>query len=69
MTEGTKEAVEEAKEEAERSDAPDMDVSEVTEFVKGNSAAEDVGQSLEEIRNSMNLLEADLKGIKVDQEI
>ncbi len=69
VTEGTKEAVEEAKEEAERSDAPDMDVSEGTEFVKGNSAAEDVGQSLEEIRNSMNLLEADLKGIKVDQEI
>lgn len=67
MIEGTKEAVEEVRAAQRKSEAPDMDTSELTDIVKGDSQAEDVGQSLEEIKNSMNLVEADLKGIKVDE--
>lgn len=67
MAEGTKEAVEEVRAAQRKNEAPDMDTNELTDIVKGDSQAEDVGQSLEEIKNSMKLVEADLKGIKVDE--
>ncbi len=67
MAEGTREAAEEARAAQRKNEAPDMDTGELTDLVKGDSQAEDVGQSLEEIKNSMKLVEADLKGIKVDE--
>lgn len=69
MIEGTKEAVERAKAMERQMDAPEVETSEMIDMAQGDNAAKDVGASLEEIKNSMNLLEADLKGIKVDEEV
>ena len=41
----------------------------MVDIAKGSDVSKDVGQSLDEIKSSMNLLEADLKGIKVDEEV
>lgn len=68
MIEGTKESVEKAKAIARRMDAPDMDTTEMTAIVQKDDAGKDVSQSLDEIKYSMKVLEADLKGIKVDEE-
>lgn len=67
MIEGTKEAVEKAKAIQRQNEAPDMEMTEMVDIAKGSDVSKDVGQSLDEIKNSMKLLEADLKGIKVDQ--
>ena len=69
LIEGTKEAVEKAKAMERRMESPEVEISEMIDIAQGDSAATDVGQSLDEIKNSMNLLEADLKGIKVDKEV
>lgn len=68
--EGTKEAVRRAEALKEKAEAPDMEISEMAELVQGSdSVTKDVGQSLDEIKNEMKLLEADLKGIKVDEQV
>lgn len=69
MIEGTKEAVEKAKAIERQMDAPDMDTTEMTAIVQKDDAGKDVSQSLDEIKYSMKVLEADLKGIKVDEEV
>ncbi len=69
LIEGTKEAVEKAKAMERRMESPEVEISEMIDIAQGDSVATDVGQSLDEIKNSMNLLEADLKGIKVDKEV
>ena len=69
LIEGTKEAVERAKAIERQSEAPDLEVTERVDIAKGSDVSKDVGQSLDEIKSSMNLLEADLKGIKVDEEV
>lgn len=69
LIEGTKEAAEKAKAEAERNQTPDIELGDILEITKGAGQSSEVQQSLEEIKNSMKLLEADLKGIKVDKEI
>lgn len=69
MIEGTKEAVEEAKEQAQRGDTPDLDMTDMVEMMRGGEMVKDVGQSLNDIKSNMRVLEADLKGIKVDEEI
>lgn len=69
LIEGTKEAAEKAKAEAERNQKPDIELGDILEITKGAGQSSEVQQSLEEIKNSMKLLEADLKGIKVDKEI
>ena len=68
LIEGTKEAAEKAKAIERRIEAPSMETSEMIDIAQGNDASKDVEQSLDEIKSSMNLLEADLKGIKVDEE-
>lgn len=65
----TKEAVEKAKAVERRNDAPDFELEEMVEIAQGQEASKDVGQSLDEIKSSMKVLEADLKGIKVDEEV
>lgn len=69
MIEGTKEAAEKAAAMARQSEAPNIDTSEMVELAAGKDVTKDVGQSLDEIKSSMKLLEADLKGIKVNEEI
>lgn len=69
LIEGTKEAAEKAKAMERQSKAPEVEISEMIDIARGDDVTKDVGQSLEEIKNSMNLLEADLKGIKVDEEV
>lgn len=68
MTLGTKEAVDRLKAELRKSEAPDVNVEEMADIARSYSYSSDVKQSLEEIKNNMNLLEADLKGIQVDEE-
>ena len=69
MIERTKEAAEEAKEQARQNEAPEIEIGEMVDIAKGNSIAKDVGQSLSDIKSSLRVLEADLKGIKVDKEV
>lgn len=69
IIEGTKEAAEKAEAIARRSEAPSIEISEMVDIATGKDMAKDVGLSLDEIKSSMNLLEADLKGIKVNEEI
>lgn len=69
LIEGTKEAVEKAEAIARQNDAPSIEISEMVDIASGKDLSKDVGQSLDDIKSSMNLLEADLKGIKVDEEV
>lgn len=69
IIEGTKEAVEEAKVEQRKNDQPDIEITDMVDIARGSSKTGDVQQSLEDIKNSMKVLEADLKGIKVDEEV
>lgn len=69
LIEGTKEAVEEAKAAERRSEAPDIELNDMVDIARGADVSKDVGESLSDIKNSMKLLEADLKGIKVDEEV
>lgn len=69
VIEGTKEAVEEAEAKRRENDAPDIELTDIMELAKPTGQTEDVQKSLTDIKNSMNLLEADLKGIKVDEEV
>lgn len=67
--EGTKEAAERAEAKERESEAPDMEFGEIVELAKTNQLSEGAAESLNEIKNSMKLLEADLKGIRVDREV
>lgn len=73
IAEGTKEAVEEAAAEAEarrhENDALDLPLDELVKLTQMNTETNKAQKSLDEIKYSMNLLEADLKGIEVDKEI
>lgn len=69
MIEGTKEAVEKAQAMERQMDAPDIDTVEMLDITQNGGAGKDVSQSLDEIKYSMKVLEADLKGIKVDEEV
>lgn len=69
MIEGTAEAVKEAKAEARRREASDVDTPEMLEMTQMQAGAGQVSQSLAELKANMKVLEADLKGIKVDEEI
>lgn len=69
IIEGTKEAVEQAEEEERRNEAPDIDIDIMISLVKNNKQSDSTKQSLEEIKSSMRLVEADLKGIEVDVEV
>lgn len=69
MIEGTKEAAERAKARQRENAAPELPFHELVELVKTNSETDKAQKALDDIKYSMNLLEADLKGIKVDEEI
>ena len=69
MIAGTKEAVEEAKREVENNNEPEIDMEGMIDIAKVYKQSGDVQQSLGDIKDSMKLLEADLKGIKVDEQV
>lgn len=64
---GTKEAIEKARAEERKSEAPDMDVENMVDIAKSYNHSEGVKQTLEDIKVNMKLLDADLKGIQVDE--
>ena len=73
IAEGTKEAVKEATAEAEarrqENEALDLPLDELIKLTQMNTVTDKAQKSLDEIKYSMNLLEADLKGIEIDKEI
>ena len=69
MIEGTKEAVAEAEARRKENEAPEMPLDELIKLTKINKASDKAQKTLDEIKYSMNLLEADLKGIEIDEEI
>ena len=73
IAEGTKEAVEEAAAKAEASrhenEALDLPLDELVKLTQMNTETDKAQKSLDEIKYSMNLLEADLKGIEIDKEV
>jgi len=69
LIEGTKEAAEEVKKEVKRNREPEMDMDNMMDIAKSYKNPEEVQKGLADIKDSMKLLEADLKGIKVDEEV
>lgn len=66
---GTKEAIDRAEAKQRENDILDLNIGDLIEITKSLGQMEDAQKSLQSIKNSMNLVEADLKGIKVNQEI
>lgn len=69
MIEGTKEAIEKAEARHRENEAPDMPIDDLIELTKTNTQTQKAQKVLDEIKYSMNLLEADLKGIEVNEEV
>lgn len=70
IIEGTREAVEEAEEKQRRNDAPEVDTETMLDIAMNyNTSTDNVHKGLEELKNSMAILDADLKGVQVDAEI
>lgn len=73
IAEGTKEAIAEAAAEAEarrhENDTLDLPLDELMKLTQMNTETDKAQKTLDEIKYSMNLLEADLKGIEIDEEI
>lgn len=68
IMEGTEEALDRAEARARQNDAPDMNFGDMYDVTKMNQQTTDMSSSLNDIKNSMKLLEADLKGIQIDEE-
>lgn len=67
---GTEEAIEKAEAIHRQNESnTDVELDHAVDFDKMSASSGDVSASLNEIKNSMNLLEADLKGIQVDEEV
>ncbi len=63
----TKEAVEKAEAAKKKHDMPDVSIGETIDIAQPGTQTQDVQKMLNDLKNSMNLLEADLKGIQVDE--
>ncbi|MGB4659101.1 MAG: HD-GYP domain protein [Mobilitalea sp.] len=66
---GTKEAVEEAKAEVDNNDATNLDLNNMIDIAQAYTQTSGVQKSLAEIKVNMKLLDADLKGIQVDETV
>lgn len=66
---GTKEAIEKAEARQRENEAPDVPLDELIDLTKTNTETQKAQRVLQEIKFSMNLLEADLKGIEIDEEV
>lgn len=69
MLEGTDEAVEEAKQIKRRNETADIRLDEMVDITSGDKVQKDVNQNLSDIKSNMKVLEADLKGIQVDEQV
>lgn len=69
IIEGTKEAVAEAEARRHENETPELPLDELIKLSQMNTETDKAQKSLDEIKYSMNLLEADLKGIEIDEEI
>ena len=69
IIEGTKEAVAEAEARCQENETPEVPLDELIKLTQMNTETDKAQKSLDEIKYSMNLLEADLKGIEIDEEI
>lgn len=69
IVEGTKEAVAEAEARRQENETPELPLDELIKLTQVNTETDKAQKTLNEIKYSMNLLEADLKGIEVDEEI
>jgi hypothetical protein len=70
MIEGTREAAEEARSKQSADDIEPLDYNEMLSYGQMNGMASgELQQTLDEIKSTMKVLEADLKGIKVDSEV
>lgn len=68
--EGTREAIERAEAEHRQNEAPDIEITDIVDMIKhGGDSANKVQSDLKDIQSSMKVLEADLKGIKVDDKV
>jgi len=68
MTLGTDDAVEKAKRIKQQIQASDIRLDDMVDLTARSTVKKDVSQSLSDIRSNMKVLEADLKGIQVDEE-
>lgn len=70
MITGSEEAMKRAEAIHRQNEADtEIELEHAVDYNEINASSGDIGKSLQEIKNSMNLLEADLKGIKVDEEV
>jgi len=69
IIEGTKEAVAEAEARRQENEAPELPLDDLIKLTQLNTETDKAQKSLEEIKYSMSLLEADLKGIEIDEEV
>lgn len=69
IIEGTKEAVAEAEARRQENEAPELPLDELIKLTQVNSETDKAQKTLDDIKYSMNLLEADLKGIEIDEEL
>ncbi len=68
LIEGTKEAAERAEAQRKKNETPDIDLTDMVDMIdQQNGTTSQMQQELSDIKSSMKVLEADLKGIKVDQ--
>ena len=67
MIEGTDEAVEEAERIKRQNDSPDIQMTDMVDLAESADLKKSVDQNLGDIKSSMKVLKADLKGIKVDE--
>lgn len=65
----TKEAVDKAEARHEENNAPDIPLEDLMKLAQINSETGKAQKALKDIKNSMSLLEADLTGIEVDEEV
>lgn len=68
MVLGTDDAVEKAKRIKQQIEAADIRLDDMVDLTTRCTAKKDVSQSLNDIKSNMKVLEADLKGIQVDEE-
>ena len=69
IIEGTKEAVAEAEARRQENETPELPLDELIKLTQMNTETGKAQKTLDEIKYSMALLEADLKGIEIDEEI
>lgn len=68
MVEGTDEAVEKAERIKRQKDAEEIQLDDMVDIASAAATQKDVNQSLSDIKSSMKVLEADLKGLQVDEQ-